>query len=56
MQRSMASSKLAEGAMGIHNCRMRDLIPDTAGAYLGAIAVLIVRRLAAVQTPAGSNA
>jgi VanZ family protein len=37
--------EIAEGATGIHHCRMRDLIPDMAGACLGAIAVLIVRRL-----------
>jgi hypothetical protein len=37
--------EIAEGATGIHHCRMRDLIPDTAGACAGAIAVSIVRRL-----------
>jgi hypothetical protein len=39
--------EIAEGATGIHHCRMRDLIPDMAGACIGAITVLIVRRLAA---------
>jgi len=48
--------EIAEGATGIHNCRMRDLIPDMAGACIGAIAVLIVRRLAAMRTPAGTAA
>jgi VanZ family protein len=44
--------EIAEGATGIHNCRMRDLFPDMAGACIGAVAVLIVRRLAAQRTPA----
>jgi VanZ family protein len=48
--------EIAEGATGIHHCRMRDLIPDMAGACVGAIAVLIVRRLAARRTPAGNAA
>jgi hypothetical protein len=43
--------EIAEGATGIHHCRMRDLIPDMAGACIGAMAVLIVRRLAALRTP-----
>jgi glycopeptide antibiotics resistance protein len=46
--------EIAEGATGIHHCRMRDLIPDTAGACIGAIAVLIARRLAALRTPVGN--
>jgi hypothetical protein len=46
--------EIAEGATGIHNCRMRDLIPDMTGACIGAIAVLIVRRLAAMGTPVGT--
>jgi len=41
--------EIAEGATGIHHCRMRDLIPDMAGACIGAIAVLVVRRLAAMS-------
>jgi len=45
--------EIAEGATGIHHCRMRDLIPDMAGACIGAIAVLIVRRLAASRRPSG---
>ena len=48
--------EIAEGATGIHHCRMRDLIPDMAGACIGAMAVLIVRRLAAMRTPAGNGA
>lgn len=48
--------EIAEGATGIHNCRMRDLIPDMAGACVGAIAVLIVRRLAAWRSPAKAGA
>ena len=36
--------EIAEGATGIHNCRMRDLIPDMAGACAGAIVVLATRR------------
>jgi glycopeptide antibiotics resistance protein len=46
--------EIAEGATGIHHCRMRDLIPDMAGALIGAIAVLIIRRVAASRTPAGN--
>jgi len=46
--------EIAEGATGIHHCRMRDLIPDMAGACLGAIVVLIVRRLAALRRPASA--
>jgi len=48
--------EIAEGATGIHHCRMRDLIPDMAGACVGAITVLIVRRLAALRTRAGNEA
>ncbi len=47
--------EIAEGATGIHHCRMRDLIPDMAGACLSAIAVLIVRRLTALRAPAGNT-
>ncbi len=32
--------EVAEGATGIHHCRMRDLIPDMAGAVLGALIVV----------------
>jgi VanZ family protein len=35
---------------------MRDLIPDMAGALIGAMAVLIVRRLVVLRTPAGNGA
>jgi VanZ like family len=48
--------EIAEGATGIHHCRMRDLIPDMAGACLGAIAVLLVRRLAVLRTPTENEA
>ena len=48
--------EIAEGATGIHHCRMRDLIPDMAGACVGAIAVLLVRQLAAQRTPSGNAA
>ena len=41
--------EIAEGATGIHHCRMRDLIPDMAGAVLGAIAVAVTRRAHAVR-------
>lgn len=32
--------EIAEGVTGAGNCRLRDLIPDSAGAVLGALAVL----------------
>jgi hypothetical protein len=32
--------EIAEGATGIHHCRMRDLIPDMTGAFAGAIIIL----------------
>lgn len=32
--------EIAEGATGIHHCRMRDLIPDMAGAVIGALIVI----------------
>ena len=37
--------ELAQGATGEGNCRMRDLIPDSAGALLGFTLVLIGRKL-----------
>jgi VanZ like protein len=40
--------EIGEGATGIHHCRMRDLIPDMAGACIGAVVVWIVRRLSAM--------
>jgi len=46
--------EIAEGATGIHHCRMRDLVPDMAGAAIGAIVVLIVRRLAAATSVSGA--
>jgi VanZ family protein len=47
--------EFAEGATGIHHCRMRDLIPDMAGACIGAVAVLIVRRARGVTPPRGTD-
>ena len=35
--------EIAEGATGVHHCRMRDMFPDMAGACAGAIIVLIAR-------------
>ena len=37
--------ELAEGMSGLGHCRLRDLIPDSAGALLGAIAVLLWREV-----------
>ena len=37
--------EIAEGATGIHHCRMRDLIPDVAGASIGALLVMIGQKL-----------
>jgi hypothetical protein len=36
--------ELAEGATGSGHCRLRDLIPDTAGMALGAVTFLIFNR------------
>ncbi|HKR66913.1 MAG TPA: VanZ family protein [Thermoanaerobaculia bacterium] len=36
--------EIAEGASGVHHCRMRDLIPDMAGASVGFLVVWIARR------------
>lgn len=47
--------EIAEGATGIHNCRMRDLIPDMAGAVAGAVTVWIVRRVATSRASAGRS-
>jgi len=35
--------EIAEGATGIHHCRMRDLIPDMTGAAIGALIVIVAR-------------
>ena len=35
--------EIAEGATGIHNCRMRDLIPDMTGAAIGALIMIVGR-------------
>lgn len=37
--------EIAEGMTGIHHCRMRDLIPDMAGALLGAVIVVLGRAM-----------
>lgn len=37
--------EIAEGVTGKGHCRLRDLIPDTAGALLGSVIVLILRRI-----------
>jgi len=37
--------EIAEGATGAGNCRVRDLIPDSAGIALGAAALILWRRL-----------
>jgi VanZ family protein len=37
--------ELAEGISGAHHCRMRDLVPDGAGAVLGAGIVLLWNRM-----------
>jgi hypothetical protein len=44
--------EIAEGATGIHHCKMCDLIPDMIGACVGAIAVLVLRRLTAPRSQA----
>ena len=41
-----AAVELAQGATGNGNCRLRDLIPDTMGAALGAILLVLTHRLA----------
>ena len=35
--------EMAEGATGIHHCRMRDLIPDMTGAVIGAVIIGSIR-------------
>lgn len=47
--------ELAEGATGVHHCRMRDLIPDMAGACIGAAAVWIFRRAALSSSASRSS-
>lgn len=43
--------ELAEGLTGTHHCRVRDLIPDSAGMLLGAGAVALWTRLTAARAP-----
>lgn len=38
--------ELAEGATRTGHCRLRDLVPDTAGAALGAVAILASQQIA----------
>jgi hypothetical protein len=38
-------AEIEEGAARFHHCRMRDLIPDTAGALIGALLVFVFRRV-----------
>lgn len=47
--------EIAEGATGIHNCRMRDLIPDMTGAAIGVL-IIIVGRYARALLPSGRDA
>lgn len=37
--------ELAEGITGIGTCRLRDLIPDMAGALVGAVVWVLYRKL-----------
>jgi VanZ like protein len=37
--------EIAEGVTGQGHCRVRDLIPDTVGAFAGSIIVLLLRRI-----------
>ena len=41
--------ELAQGATGVHNYRMRDLIPDAAGAAIGALFVAAGRGIVAFR-------
>jgi hypothetical protein len=43
--------ELAQGLSGHHNCRVRDLIPDSAGAVLGAVIVMSWHALKRKQVP-----
>ena len=42
--------EIAEGVSGNGHCRLRDLVPDAAGAALGATAVFLWNRLRVVRT------
>lgn len=48
--------EIAEGATGIHHCRMRDLVPDMAGASIGAVLVVVSRQVLALRTNSRSRA
>jgi len=43
--------ELAEGLTGQGHCRLRDLVPDAAGAVVGASMLLIVRKLRGATPP-----
>ena len=42
--------ELAEGVSGMGHCRLRDLLPDAAGATLGAVLLVLWRRLRSAPT------
>lgn len=42
--------EIAQGVTGAGNCRLRDLIPDSAGILLGAAALIVWRRLRHTDT------
>ena len=48
--------ELAEGATGQGHCRLRDLIPDTAGALAGSVIVLLLQRIGWRPNPTWSFA
>jgi VanZ family protein len=37
--------EVAEGVTGMGHCRLRDLVPDAAGALVGAVAWVVFRKL-----------
>jgi hypothetical protein len=45
--------ELAEGVSGSHNCRVRDLVPDAAGAVLGFMLVVAWIRVIPPREPHG---
>ncbi len=40
--------EIAQGLTGVHHCRMRNLIPNTAGALIGAVLVVAGRKAVAL--------